>query len=921
MNATDERRENYKNQNTTNKTDRTWIPDHTQQVVIDAYEGLHLVLAPPGCGKTQILTERIRKAHEKGMAYEDMLCLTFTNRAARGMRQRITEYIDDPETDNLYVGNVHRFCSKFLFENNIVSASTSIIDEDDAVSILARYLDEDEEKVAQDYQRLSSYRQIVFFSQLMYQLEHNHPKELRLHPECLTREDITAIRYICQVENSVFTREKLIDIYNHNDYYSDATRMDGYNFSMRHSIDNLLHKMRYAHAYTAYKRQNHLVDFEDLLLLTYDYLRTHNHRFYPWMQVDEVQDLNPMQFAILDLLVGYSDKEGLPQGASVMYLGDYQQAIFSFMGAKLNMLDVLRKRCREHIHHLGVNHRSPSYLLDVFNTYAEKQLGIAPELLPQPDNQVTAKGDELLLMESYNEDAEFADVAQLAASIKDTRPHETTAIVVTANKDADRMSELLTKRKLPHFKVSGKDLFSTPEVKLLLAHFDVIGNDLNFIAWSRILHSLRICDTQACARQFVRQLFVRALTPADFLSENPIKSYVECFAETYAEQELVIFDTETTGLDVTEDDILQIAAVKVRKGKVVPGSEFSVYIETDREIPRMLGDVVNPIIEERKNQKLLPHTEALQQFLDYVGTDPILGHNADYDYNIIDYNLRRYLPDVSWRKEHPVCFDSLKLARLLEPGLTVYKLKHLIEVLHLEGENSHLADADVNATRSLVDHCFRKALEILPRQKAFLAEESTQRKVRKLRAVYQSLYLHTLNRCYELQPLNAEPVMMNELRYVHQTLCQEQYIKKVTKLNYIIRFITSELINTDEEHCLRQQMDRHLVEMNTLKEADLCNTSVVDERIFVTTVHKAKGLEFDDVIVFDANDGRYPNYYNRNLPEKVREDARLFYVAISRAKRRLYIARSLQRIGYDGRSYPRDITPFMNSILSYFKRV
>jgi DNA helicase-2/ATP-dependent DNA helicase PcrA len=361
--------------------------------------------------------------------------------------------------------------------------------------------------------------------------------------------------------------------------------------------------------------------------------------------------------------------------------------------------------------------------------------------------------------------------------------------------------------------------------------------------------------------------------------------------------------------------------VKVRKGKVVPGSEFSVYIETDREIPRMLGDVVNPIIEERKNQKLLPHTEALQQFLDYVGTDPILGHNADYDYNIIDYNLRRYLPDVSWRKEHPVCFDSLKLARLLEPGLTVYKLKHLIEVLHLEGENSHLADADVNATRSLVDHCFRKALEILPRQKAFLAEESTQRKVRKLRAVYQSLYLHTLNRCYELQPLNAEPVMMNELRYVHQTLCQEQYIKKVTKLNYIIRFITSELINTDEEHCLRQQMDRHLVEMNTLKEADLCNTSVVDERIFVTTVHKAKGLEFDDVIVFDANDGRYPNYYNRNLPEKVREDARLFYVAISRAKRRLYIARSLQRIGYDGRSYPRDITPFMNSILSYFKRV
>ena len=66
----------------------TFIPDASQQEVIDVDAGYHLVLAPPGCGKTQILTERIRKAHQQGVLYEDMLCLTFTNRAARGMQER-----------------------------------------------------------------------------------------------------------------------------------------------------------------------------------------------------------------------------------------------------------------------------------------------------------------------------------------------------------------------------------------------------------------------------------------------------------------------------------------------------------------------------------------------------------------------------------------------------------------------------------------------------------------------------------------------------------------------------------------------------------------------------------------------------------------------------------------------------------------
>ena len=108
----------------------------------------------------------------------------------------------------------------------------------------------------------------------------------------------------------------------------------------------------------------------------------------------------------------------------------------------------------------------------------------------------------------------------------------------------------------------------------------------------------------------------------------------------------MVFDTETTGLDVFHDDIVQIAAVKMSNGQIVPGSALSLFIRTERPIPEKLGDIDNPIIEELKHHELLEPAEALRRFVDYVGARPLLGHNADYDYHILDHNLRRYCPEI-----------------------------------------------------------------------------------------------------------------------------------------------------------------------------------------------------------------------------------------------------------------------------------
>lgn len=105
------------------------------------------------------------------------------------------------------------------------------------------------------------------------------------------------------------------------------------------------------------------------------------------------------------------------------------------------------------------------------------------------------------------------------------------------------------------------------------------------------------------------------------------------------------------------------------------------------------------------------------------------------------------------------------------------------------------------------------------------------------------------------------------------------------------------------------------------READLCDSSCITEKVFVSTVHKAKGLEFEKVIIFEATDGVYP-FFDKKTPEEIRESARLFYVAMTRAKKRLHItyAESVSGISKWGTPYSidKEPTPFLRHIKKYF---
>ncbi len=888
-----------------------WTPDKSQQEVLDLNRGQHLVLAPPGCGKTQILAERIRQALANGVEADDMLCLTFTNRAARGMRERVDLRVGKEKAEGVFVGNVHRFCSRFLFANNMVPAESAIIDDDTVDSILAQYLNEDEDAVRWDTRKKKAHMQIMFFSHFMYDIINGVPRGLRIHPECVTAEDVAAMKELGKATGKPFDALLMIDVYNHADFYLDLVAQPVFPQYMSYQATQLLTKARYAHAYVAYKRQHCMLDFEDLLQLTYDNLsKDENRKRYAWIQVDEVQDLNPLQLAIINMLRA--------DDGCTLYLGDEQQAIFSFMGAKLATLNALKEQCKGSVHHLGINHRQPRNIVEMLNDYAIANLRSDPDLLPVPSDAIVAENSSLSVCRSENVMSEIDDVALLTERLVAEDKTRTTAIVVNSNHDADEISNQLHKVGVPHFKISGTDLFSTPEMKLLMAHLGVLNNELNSLAWARIMQGMRVCATAATARTFVHKLRTLAIAPSDLLSlgMDDHDTYLKRFLRVYDSEDIVVFDTETTGVNVFEDDVVQIAAERIRQGKVV--SKFCVYLETRRAIPAMLGDLVNPIIEERKHNKLYSPAEGFRAFLDFAQGAPLLAHNAAFDYNIMCFRLKDYLPDVDWGALYPVCFDSLKLMRLLRPELKAFKLKSLLAELGLEGENSHLADDDVNATVSLVNYCYDKGREIMVRQDAFLDKPSVKSFADKLRRNYADIYHDACGKLYS-RTMNGESAMMEEIIRFYQFLTEERIIKPIRKIDYVLRFLDTDVIEQAVEPSLKEQLENHFMEISTFKEADICGSSSLDDRVFVSTIHKAKGLEFDNVIVFDVVDGRIPNYYNLNNAKALEEDARKLYVALSRVRQRLFVYYSGQSAST---SYPRPqtVSRFMEPVLRFFKQ-
>lgn len=465
-------------------------------------------------------------------------------------------------------------------------------------------------------------------------------------------------------------------------------------------LSNPYLQLALAWAYQQYKIEHCLLDFDDLLIKTYNYALHHQDSIkkYSWVQVDEMQDLSPFQFGIIDL---FTDRS---KNAVTVYLGDEQQAIFSFTGANISTLADLRLHCANNLHFLYNNYRSPQYLLQLFNTYAQEQLKVEARFLSHAQNNMQPDHKALRMYTIEDKERESGLVYALIREFLSFHPHETVAVLVPWNKDADLIARRLKLQSMRFFQISGSDLFTLPPARLMFAHLQCLYNPNNIMAWSRLLAACKVFKSFSLSRKFVKKLRDACILPSDLLMYSS-SSYMLEFKKHCYYGEYVVFDAETTGLKVFEDDIVQIAAVKMQGYQVV--DHFNIFLRTDKALPEKIAGDDNPMIyvyeQALNHNRLTERPEGLQQFLKFIGNCPLVGHNVEFDYRMLETNLWRDCGCKSFAWEHPLYFDTMRLSQIIFPRLKKYSLNYLFEFLKLGNVRyPHFAEDDVATTAALV---------------------------------------------------------------------------------------------------------------------------------------------------------------------------------------------------------------------------
>jgi DNA helicase-2/ATP-dependent DNA helicase PcrA len=283
----------------------------SQQRVVNHNEGALLVVAGPGSGKTRVLTERIRRLLEDDVQHFRVLALTFTNKAANEMVERLQGVPDIYE--RAFIGTMHSFCTEVL-----ANRGTSV-----GISGLPHIFDAFEDR-----------RQVLQEAIL-------DDPELRSEIESISvQKDRTArlnqwLRDIGEAKNALVVPEMVTDP----------------------------HAQRIYRAYNQQLRASNAIDFDDLLLLTYQLFEQRPkvadfyRRQYKYICIDEAQDLNEAQYRVICALCGDSYN-------NVMLVGDPKQAIFTWNGADPKYLDAFAKTFEATTIQLDENFRSARLIVE-----------------------------------------------------------------------------------------------------------------------------------------------------------------------------------------------------------------------------------------------------------------------------------------------------------------------------------------------------------------------------------------------------------------------------------------------------------------------------------------------------------------------------------------------------------------------------
>ncbi len=410
--------------------------NQSQHTAVTNLDGAMMVIAGPGSGKTRVLTYRIAHLIKSGTNAFQILALTFTNKAAKEMRNRIETIVESHEARNLWMGTFHSVFSKMLrFEAEKINYTSNftIYDTADSKSLIKSII-----------------------------------KEMGLDKDYY-KPNIIQNR-ISTLKNNFITPK---------DYSNSPELMQKDKIAKRDAFGNIYQK------YNQRCFKSGAMDFDDLLLNTYhllnefpDVLHKYQNKF-KYILVDEYQDTNHVQYLIIKKLAALNE--------NICVVGDDAQSIYSFRGANIqNILNFKVDYPDFKTYKLEQNYRSTSNIVNLANsliTHNKKQI----EKEVWTENNA---GEKTIVCKTLNDNEEGRIVANTIQElfIKQNAHFYDFAILYRTNAQSRALEEALRKKNIPYKIYGGLSFYARKEVKDVLAYFRMCINPNDEEALKRIIN-------------------------------------------------------------------------------------------------------------------------------------------------------------------------------------------------------------------------------------------------------------------------------------------------------------------------------------------------------------------------------------------------------------------------------------------------
>ena len=410
--------------------------NEAQRAAVEYIDGPSLVIAGAGSGKTRVLTYKIAYLLNQGMKPWSIMALTFTNKAAREMKERIGRLVGDDLAQHLYMGTFHSIFSRILraeaehigFNNNF-----TIYDEADSGSLIKAIVKE-------------------------MGLDDKSYKPAAVHAK------------ISMAKNNLVSAES---------YASDAAIYEQNKRAQMPEVGKIFL------AYVQRCKQANAMDFDDLLVLTHQLFREHEEirqkyaARFDYILVDEYQDTNHVQMSIVMQLC----KEKL----RVCAVGDDSQSIYSFRGANIdNILNYQKQLKGTRLFKLEQNYRSTQTIVKTANS-----------LIKNNRNQIkkdvyseNAVGEKLQYKPAYSDKEEAVIVAKDIKRIKrqDNCEYHDFAILYRTNAQSRSFEEEFRRQGIPYRIYGGLSFYQRKEIKDIIAYFRLVANPDDEEAIKRIIN-------------------------------------------------------------------------------------------------------------------------------------------------------------------------------------------------------------------------------------------------------------------------------------------------------------------------------------------------------------------------------------------------------------------------------------------------